>query len=93
MLEPHVPEELTSYIVEAYVALRAQSGAEANNGDQVTDVQQFIVLILNASVHDMGVFFDPGSVHLEQGACWYSEINPRCMGMTPRSTGPIPKGR
>lgn len=35
MLEPHVPEELTSYIVEAYVALRAQSGQDAKNGDQV----------------------------------------------------------
>lgn len=35
MLEPHVPEDLTSYIVEAYVALRAQSGQDAKNGDQV----------------------------------------------------------
>ena len=35
MLEPHVPEELTSYIVEAYVALREQSGLDAKNGDQV----------------------------------------------------------
>ena len=36
MLEPHVPEDLTSYIVEAYVALRAQSGQDAKNGDQVS---------------------------------------------------------
>ena len=36
MLEPHVPEDLTSYIVEAYVALRAQSGQDAQNGDQVS---------------------------------------------------------
>lgn len=35
MLDPYVPEELTSYIVEAYVALRTQSGVDAKNGDQV----------------------------------------------------------
>lgn len=35
MLDPYVPEELTSYIVEAYVSLRAQSGLDAENGDQV----------------------------------------------------------
>lgn len=55
MLEPHVPEELTSYIVEAYVALRAQSGAEADNGDQVTNGRRFIVLILHESARDTGV--------------------------------------
>lgn len=38
MLEPHVPEDLTSYIVEAYVALRAESGQDAKNGDQVYTV-------------------------------------------------------
>ena len=36
MLEPYVPEELTSYIVEAYVALRAESGQDAKNGDQAS---------------------------------------------------------
>lgn len=36
MLEPYVPEELTSYIVEAYVTLRAESGQDAKNGDQAS---------------------------------------------------------
>lgn len=37
MLEPYVPEELTSYIVEAYVTLRAESGQDAKNGDQARE--------------------------------------------------------
>lgn len=51
MLEPHVPEELTSYIVEAYVALRAQSGQDAKNGDQVSHVGVRVVLVLVSSFY------------------------------------------
>jgi DNA replication licensing factor MCM7 len=33
-IEPHVPEELTSYIVETYVELRADSGGDQQSGQQ-----------------------------------------------------------
>ncbi|CAN0065837.1 unnamed protein product, partial [Ectocarpus sp. 8 AP-2014] len=49
MLEPHVPEELTSYIVEAYVALRAQSGQDAKNGDQTVMTARQLLSILRLS--------------------------------------------
>lgn len=49
MLEPHVPEELTSYIVEAYVALRAQSGLDAQNGDQTIMTARQLLSILRLS--------------------------------------------
>ncbi|CAN0344498.1 unnamed protein product [Pylaiella littoralis] len=49
MLEPHVPEELTSYIVEAYVALRAQSGQDAKNGDQTIMTARQLLSILRLS--------------------------------------------
>ncbi|CAM9334782.1 unnamed protein product [Choristocarpus tenellus] len=49
MVEPYIPQELTSYIVEAYVSLRAQSGSDAKNGDQTIMTARQLLSILRLS--------------------------------------------